>query len=133
VDYLFVSTGRRLSSPSADETANNLADASHSRAVGNDIKGVPTNRHRPSPVHGSLRDSIFAASSFGCRRRVRDERGLFARRLLQDRNHAVDDIVDRCPGRKLDFFREVRLPVPFRVFSKTMYSVNSMVFENAPS
>ncbi len=56
----------------------------------------------------------------------------FLRGLLQNRDHAVDDIIDRCSYWKLDFLCGVLLPVPLGMFAIIKYLVNSIVFADAP-
>jgi Glucokinase len=73
-----------------------------------------------------------SSAPYPCCGSVRGKRRLLSRRFLENRDHAVDDIIDHCSYWKLDFLRGVLPPGALEVFAIIKYLVKSIVFADAP-
>ena len=63
---------------------------------------------------------------------VRGERRLLRRRPLQNRDHAIDNVLACRVPRKLNFLTRVFFPIAFGMFAMALNQIGAMLLLDAP-
>jgi hypothetical protein len=75
---------------------------------------------------------LGAAALRRCGASAKGQRRLLLRHILQDRDHAVDHVIDRRRGRELDFLIRIFLPIFPGMFAITEDLVGPVFLGDAP-